>query len=197
MANDKFHIKVSKSGYNVDGSIGKIPLSKHPDAHILLSLAIPYLMGANVTLERYRQAASSLRDTPVKGVQMCLHEASTLFEDLSTITKYVKMCGEDNRYHDTWTNVRNHIRHDYREEFDKDDRKWKSARSKKLGLNEAMQTDISFSEDSIKVGTVTITTRDVKNYILWAAKLFNKTMDEARAKGYIQETEWHPDIMNS
>jgi hypothetical protein len=197
MTNDKFHIKVSKSGYNVDGKVGKPALSKRPDAHILLSLAIPYLMGAHITLERYKQAASSLRDTPVKAVQMCLYEASTLFENLSTITKYVRMCGENNRYHNTWTDIRNHIRHDYREEFDKEDRKWKNTRSEKLGLDKALQTDISFSEESIKVGKVTITTKDVQDYIFWASKLFNKTMDEARAKGYISELEWHPDIMNS
>ena len=197
MDNNNFHIKVSKKGHNIDGSVGEVPTSKRPDAHILYSLAIPYLMGANVTLERYRQAAISLKDAPVKGVQMCLHEASTLFEDLATITKYAKMCGENHRYHDTWTDVRNRIRHDFREEFDKEDRKWKNMRSEKLGLNEATQTDISFSEERIKVGSVIITLKDEQDYIMWAAELFNKTIDQARRKGYIKESEWHPDIMNS
>ena len=198
-----FGIKISKRGYDVTdkkgkkNNMGKGATPQRVDAYLLYSFAIPYLMGAWVTVQRYKQVAATLKETPVKGVQSCLHEASTLFEDLATISKYAKMCGDTHEKHKLWIDVRNHIRHDTREEFDRDDKEWKNTRAKNLGIEERLQTNIGFSEAAIKVGKVVITLKEIENYIQWAAALFNNTMNEARAKGYIKESEWHPDIMNS
>lgn len=197
MSEQEFGIKVSKRGYNIDGSEGSPYASRRVDAHILYSLAIPYLMGAYVTVQRYQQEASQLRVTPVRSSQACLHEVSTLFEDLGTISKYSSMCGDSHKNNKLWVDIRNHIRHDFREEFDKEDRKLKNARAVELGLPVEIQVDIGFSESAIRVGAVTIMLKDINDYIHWAAVLFNKVMNEAREKGYIKESEWHPDILNS
>lgn len=195
-----FGIKLSKPGYDVNdqgATSPRGPKPKRPDAHLLYSFAIPYLMGAHVTVQRYRQTASTLKTTPVVGVQSCLHEASTLFEDLTTISKYAEMCGDTHEKHQLWIDVRNHIRHDTREEYDKENKNWKNVRAERLGLDDRLQTNIGFSETAIKVGSVQITLDEIEEYLKWATELFNKTMNDARAKGYIKESEWTPDIMNS
>jgi hypothetical protein len=197
-----FGIKISKRGYDVTdkkgkkNNMGKGATPQRVDAYLLYSFAIPYLMGAWVTVQRYKQVAATLKETPVKGVQSCLHEASTLFEDLATISKYAEMCGDTHERHQLWIDVRNHIRHDTREEFDKD-KNWKHVRAERLGLDDRLQTNIGFNETAIKVGSVEILISEIEEYMKWATVLFNDTMNEARAKGYIKESEWHPDIMNS
>ncbi len=198
-----FGIKISKPGFDVTNKktnkadMGRGATVKRANSYLLYSFAIPYLMGAWVTVQRYKQESSTLKNTPVKSTQACLHETSTLFEDLATISKYAMMCGDTHEKHKLWIDVRNHIRHDTREEFDRQDKDWKNTRAKSLGIDEKLQTDIGFSESAIRVGKVIITLKEIEEYILWAAVLFNNTMNEARAKGYIKESEWHPDIMNS
>ncbi len=197
MSKNEFKIKVSKGGYNIDGTKASPPTSKRIDAHILYSLAIPYLMGAHVTVNRYRQEAAQLHATPVRSTQACLHETSTLFEDLATISKYTSMCSDNHKNGKLWVDIRNHIRHDFREEFDKEDKKIKNARAIELGLPPEIQTDIAFSEIAIRVGAITVPLKDIDDYISWAATLFNKVMNEARIKGYVKESDWYPDIMSS
>jgi hypothetical protein len=114
-------IKVSKQGYNVTDTNSKRDNSPRNNSvlpHLLYALALPYLIGAKTQVKRYQIAASYLNERPVNGVYECLHEASTLFEDLNTIGKYAEKCGSENELHQLWLDVRNHIRHDIREEYD-------------------------------------------------------------------------------
>ena len=116
----------------------------------------------------------------------CLHEASTLFEDLCTVGKYIEKCGEKHKLHKLWFDVRNHIRHDIREEFDNKTSLRKSSRAKRLKLNPKLQTDIRFDPKFIKIGGVTITIDQINDYLDWADKIISDVLSEAKKKGYIK-----------
>lgn len=182
-------IRVSNQGFdvtNIDGKRVRKPSGATLLPHLLYALALPYLFGAKKQIERYQQAASTLKERPVRGVYECLHEASTLFEDLSTVAKYAEMCGHKNKLHQLWFDVRNHIRHDVREEFDRESSLRKNKRTERLKLNPSLQTNLEFTDDSIKVGGVLIETEEINNYLEWAKVIIENTLNEARRKGHIK-----------
>lgn len=182
-------IKVSKRGFNVlniDKSRTKNFQEKRILPHLLYALALPYLNGAKKQAERYQIAALSLKEKPVIAVYECLHEASTLFEDLSTVGKYAEKCGHNNDQHQLWFDVRNHIRHDVREEFDNEDDLRKNKRAARLKLDPRLQTNIGFTENSIKVGGVTIELHQINTYIKWAESIIVGVLNDAKKKGEIK-----------
>lgn len=154
--------------------------------HLLYAMALPYFFGARTQVERYKTASSTLKQQPVKSVQTCLHEVSCLFEDLATVSKYAEMCGQTHELHSLWLDVRNHIRHDVREEFDNELDKRKNERAKRLGLNEKLQTSIGFVPETITVGGTQIAITTINDYLSWAENVIGGVLKEAEEKGWIK-----------
>lgn len=182
-------VRISKHGFNVmdtDKKPTKKLDNKGPLPHLLYAVALTYLLGARKQTERYQAAAATLKERPVHGVYDCLHETSTLFENLCTVGKYIEKCGEKHELHQLWFDVRNHIRHDIREEFDNETNSRKNSRAKRLKLNPKLQTDISFTPVSIKVGGIVIKIDQITSYLDWADKVISNVLDEAKRKGYIR-----------
>ncbi len=188
-----FCIKVSKKGFNVIDSDEQLEPSDQPKKEIKTdylryTLALPYLVGAKNQIERYRKAAQKLQGSPTIGVIECIHETSTLFEDLSTLAKYATRHGHENMNHSLWFDVRNHIRHDTREEFDDESDKRKIDRARKLKLDLKLQTEICFSINSIKVGGIIITIKQIQDYLHWLEGVMADVLVDAKEKGYIKES---------
>ncbi len=181
-------IKVSKQGFSVIDldQERKNSSTKESPPHLIYVLAIPYLHGAKIQVKRYQAVASTLKKRPSGGVIECLHEASTLFEDLCTVSKYAEKCGNTHKFHKLWLDVRNHIRHDIREELDSESDSRKNKRASRLKLNPKLQTSIGFSVDLIKVGETEIRISQISSYLSWADKVISEVMKKAKDKGQIK-----------
>ncbi len=190
-------LQVTKKGYDVKDKSVKPKENKDsekPDKKIQLEilnlLAYPYLLGAKLQLQRYRQIAKQLskESAPTK-IMFCLHEASCLFEDVATIVMYLEESGLNHPYNSLWINVRNHIRHDIRDNFDKENESRKKKRLETLGLEERFQTDMEFALEFIRIGKKTVYLKDLDNYLAWAEKHIDHILSEARKKGLLKEEE--------
>lgn len=184
-----YGIKVSYPGFDV------VDLSKDRNqslnrngklSHLLSALAWPYLLGAKTQVQRYQEAALQLPAKQVAAAMRCLHEASALFEDLNTVAKYIKRCGYFHKQDRLWLDIRNHIRHDVREEFDKEDHKSKKTRSQRLNINPKLQVYMGFSNDAIKIGETVVQIIDVEKYLKWAEGVFNTILSQAKEEGFIK-----------
>jgi len=188
-----YGIKVSKQGFdvmNIDRKRTKKFTRKASLPHLLYALALPYLFGAKKQVKRYQIEASTLKERPVNSIYGCLHEASTLLEDLNTVAKYVEKCGNKNKLHKLWLDVRNHIRHDIREEFDNESDMRKNKRAQRLKLNPKLQTNIGFTIDLIKVGGITIKIQQINAYLKWAENIILSILNDAKRKGYIKSQKY-------
>lgn len=175
-----YGIKVSKRGFDIidfNQERKNIPKSNSP-SRIKYTLALPYLYGAITQLKRYQIAASNLEKKPPESTIECIHETSTLLEDLCTVSKYVEKCGNTHRLHKLWLDVRNHVRHDIREEFDNESDSRKNSRATRLKLDPKLQTSIGFSLDVIKIGVTEIKICEVVEYLDWADKVIAKVINE-------------------
>jgi hypothetical protein len=180
-----YGIKVSKRGYSVIDldQERKGNSAKGSPPHMAYALAMPYLYGARIQIKR---AASVLKQRPSGSVMECIHEISTLFEDLCTVSKYAERCGNTHHHHKLWIDVRNHIRHDIREELDNEDDKRKNQRAARLKLNPKLQTSIGFSPELIKVGETEIEISQISSYLEWAEKIIAKVIKTAKVAGQIK-----------
>jgi hypothetical protein len=185
-----YGIKVSKRGFNV------IDLNQEPkenkdnsvQPHMEYVLALPYLYGAKMQVTRFQAAALTLKQNPSGSVITCIHEVSTLFEDLSTVSRYVEKCGNKHDFHKLIRDVRNHIRHDTRDNYDDESdfrKKDRAKRAKRLKLDPKLQTSMGFSLDLIKVGDVEIEIKEVISYLNWAEGIVAEVMKKAKDSGKI------------
>ncbi len=182
-----YGIKVSKSGFDVTdrSKPRKISSKTRPD-YIIYALSLPYLNGAYNQIQRYIYAISILEKSKTNGVIICLHEISTLFEDLDTVARYIDETGITHDLHTLIRVVRNHIRHDIRENFDVEDHKFKNQRNSILKIDPTLQTHIGFHKDSIKIGEIIISIEEIKNYLDWARKIIEQEIKKAKEMGYIK-----------
>lgn len=184
-------IKVTQQGIDVkESEIDEVKKPKSDSKrrilpHLLYAIALPYFYGAKTQIERYEHAAVALKQYPINATQTCLHEVSCLFEDLATVTKYAEMCGHSHDLHPLWLDVRNHIRHDIREEFDNKTDARKNARAKRLGLNPKLQISIGFESGLIKIGGTVIEIDMIEDYLSWAEGVIGGVLAEAQEKGWI------------
>lgn len=183
-----FGIKAAKKGYSVLDKIKSksIDFSKSTPNHIHYGLALPYLNGAYLQLERFHNVILESKIDAPNIVISCLHEVSTLFEDLSTVAIYVKMAGQDNNLHKMIIDIRNHIRHDIRENFEQEDENRSICRAKRLKIDPTLLTSINFEVDTITVGETVIKILIIKNYLDWAKVIIQESLDDAKDKGYIK-----------
>jgi len=180
-------IKASRQGFDaINPKVDIIRKPKNPTLpHLLFTFALPYLFGAKEQVKRYQTATLTLKIDTINSIYRCLHEASTLFEDLSTVAKYIEKCGYKNEMDKFWFDVRNHIRHDIREEFDNNNDKRKNERALRLKINPTLQMDLGFTMESIDIGGVTIKITQINEYLGWAEKIINKVLDRAKINGFI------------
>lgn len=190
-----YGVKISQQDVDVMSKIKKEAeaVSLESKAHILLSLAIPYLNGAYEQVTRYETAAAQLTpQNAVNVVNTCLHEVSSLFEDVCTVSKYLSdLCGYKNEKHQLWVDVRNHIRHDVRENFDttnKRDAERREKRLKRLGVSDKLQSSIGFDKDRLSIGTTVITMGEIKEYLSWASQIIADIFKKAEAEGKIKRS---------
>lgn len=182
-------IKISKQGYDVK-NMQKTPTKANKKAgmtlpYMLSSLAMPYLQGAEVTLKRYTNA-SQLVKKDVNYIFSCLHESSSLLEHLDTVDRYVIMCGQTHKLHEKILNIRNHIRHDLRDNLSQSSNKGRKQRARKLGIDERLLVHISFKEESIDVGKTSLKVSEIVEFMKYADELFKQHIKEAQAKGQIK-----------
>jgi len=182
-------VKISHKGFNVadlDKKRSVKAISKTILPHLLSGLALPYLLGAKTQVERYVSAASQLKANSTMATMSCLHEASTLFEDLNTVVIYMRKSGKDHKDHQLWMDIRNHIRHAVREEFDKENDSVKNERAQRLGLDPKLQISIGFDTDAIKVGGTLVVLSEVKKYLAWAEGVIADILAKAGEDGSIE-----------
>lgn len=190
-------MKISKQGESVTE---KVPLAnnstpqqkKEALPYILYAMALPYLFGCKTQVERYQKAAKI--EQPITKVYICLHESSCLFEDLCTIAKYTEKCGDTHELNALWIDIRNHIRHDIREEMDNDDSKQKAGRAKRLQLNPKLQFSMGYEVDVIKVGGTIVKIDTIKEYIAWAESVIESIMKPAIDAGKITGMTYNKDM---
>lgn len=184
-----YGVKISHKGFSVidlDKERSAKVVSKNVLPHLLSSLALPYLLGAKTQVERYVFVASQLKNRPSISTMGCLHEASTLFEDLNTVVIYMRKCGKDHKHHQLWMDIRNHIRHAVREEFDKEDDSAKNERAQRLSLDPKLQISIGFDTDAIKVGGTLVELSEVNKYLAWAEGVIADILVKASEDGFIE-----------
>ncbi len=185
-----FGVKVSHRGFgviNLDREQSKQTPSIEALPNLLSSLALPYLNGAKKQVGRYQRAASTLPLQPVISTMECLHEASTLFEDLNTVVVYMEKCRKNHKQHQLWKDIRNHIRHAVREDYDKENDNVKNNRAKRLCLDPKLQISIGFDKDAIKVGETVVEITDVESYLTWAEGIIAEILSKAKKNGFIRK----------
>lgn len=183
-------IRVSNRGFNVMDLKQQRSQKPSPNKtlpHLLSALALPYLLGAKTQVKRYEVTAATLSSRSTLATMECFHEASTLFEDLNTVVVYIRKCGKDHKSHQLWVDIRNHIRHAVREEYDRENDKVKNDRAKRLGLDPKLQISIGFDKDAIKVGETVVEITDVKSYLAWAESVIAEILSQAQKDGYFKQ----------
>lgn len=182
-------VRISKDGYDVVKGKSSGKISGRQDerflSYMISGIAIPYLKGAAKSLQRFMSAAEQLVNDP-NNTFTCLYESSSLLEHLDAVDRYIIMCGEQHPLHEKILNMRNHIRHDLRDNLSHESNEGRVKRAKKLGIPENLLVDISFYPESINIGTTVLTTIEIINFIEYARDLFAKHIEEAQAKGLIQ-----------
>lgn len=186
----RFTLKIAKKGFSVTNmDINKKKTSndsKKKMPHLLTAVALTYFYGSKTQLKRYQIAVSNLdKDNAVNGTYVCLHEISSLFEDVNTVAKYMEECGYKNDLHQLWLDIRNHIRHDVREEFDNNDDSRKEQRALRLKLDPKLQMDISFEVSVIHIGGTDIKISQIEEYLKWSEDIMGKILVDAQNLGYI------------
>lgn len=186
-----YGVKVFHSKLSTTNPEGKLSAKTLPE--LLSTLALPYLLGAKTQIKRYKKATLSLHKQPIPATMNCLHEASTLFEDLNTVVIYTEKCGKTHTYNKLFKDIRNHIRHTVREDLDKKENQRKNKKALELGLDPKLQINIGFDTDAIKVGERVVKLVIIKTYLNWAEEVFFKIINEAKDGNSLQKEKWAQD----
>lgn len=132
--------------------------------HLAAGLVKPFAVGARLQVRRLLSAQQTLEHDPITAVSECYHETSNLFEDLATVVHYLNACGVEGAQDQLFRDVRDHIRHDIREEFDNNEKR-KEGRAERLKMNSKLQSQISFDVGLIRVGAIEIKLVDITSYL--------------------------------
>jgi len=134
--------------------------------HLSAAMVKPFISGSRVQLERYIAAQRLASDAGISGVwtDRCLYELSSLFEHLATVAVYLKLSGFELPIMQPIIDIRHHIRHDAREEVDKDDERTRK-RGERLGLNPKLQVGIEFIDNGVKVGTTELKATEISLFL--------------------------------
>lgn len=184
-------MKVSANGYDINGKQISHEVKEEASItpHMLSAVAMAFLQGAEVSLYRYIDAAIVMK-ADINHIFTCLYELSSLMEHLDSVDRYMIMCGTTDPLHKRILNIRNHIRHDLRDNLSQESNEGRKRRAKALGINESLLVDISFTEDKIRVGTTFIETNEISDFIRRANDLFKVTIRDGIKKGFIEGAEF-------
>lgn len=181
-------LKVSKPGHSVsdpDRPPTKTDHSNNTVKEMVSALSLAFILGAEAQVGRYREAYDKTHTNAQAGTLFCLHEALTLLEDLDTLSWYAQKCGETHQLNKTIRDMRNHARHDLRENIDHISNDGRTKRTKKLGVHQNLLVSIGFSEEAIKMGSTVLTLEEVSEYIKWATNILSGVMAEGIKAGRI------------
>lgn len=163
--------KIAKTGHSVanpDAPAKGDSQSEDTLKEMVSGISLAFILGAKEQLTRYREAYSKVAANPQAGVLYCLHESLMLLEDLDTLSWYTQVCGETHDLNKTIRDMRNHARHDLRENINHENNDGRKTRAKNLGLHQNLMVHIGFDENAIKMGVTVLTIDQAKEYILWA-----------------------------
>jgi hypothetical protein len=149
----------------------------------VLYFLIAYYRGSVTQIHRYLRAIKELengKDFSFPRLLDCLHEISSLFENLFAMYKYFEKIGIEHESHQIWKDVRHHVRHDFREQIDENDKRT-IRRAKKLQLKPNMLTNLEFGSKVIKIGNMIIEISDINEYLRWARSAISPLIKEARS----------------
>jgi hypothetical protein len=184
--------KVAKAGHSVanpDAPPKGGDQSVDTVKEMISTLSLAFILGAQQQIERYKEAYAKAKTNPQAGVMYCLHEALTLLEDLDTLSWYTQKCGETHDLNKTIRNMRNHARHDIRENIDHESNDGRRKRAKQLGVHQNLMVHIGFDENAIKMGGTVLTLDEATRYIEWATNILTEVMAGAIQAGRIKGAE--------
>jgi hypothetical protein len=181
--------KIAKTGHSVTNPDSPAKIGgKSEDTlkEMVSSISLAFILGAKEQLTRYKDAYSKVKANPQVGVMYCLHEALTLLEDLDTLSWYAQVCGETNDLNKVIRDMRNHARHDLRENINHESNDGRKKRAKKLGLHQNLMVHIGFDENTIKMGTTTLTLSQAEEYVEWAESILTTVIADGVKTGRIK-----------
>lgn len=184
--------KVAKTGHSVTDPNAPVKTGIQSDdtlKEMVSGISLAFILGAKEQLARYQVAYSKVKTNPQIGVMYCLHEALTLLEDLDTLSWYTQVCGETNDLNKVIRDMRNHARHDLRENINHESNDGRQKRAKKLGVHENLMVHIGFDENTIKMGTTALTLSQASDYIEWAENILTTAMANGVKAGKIEGVE--------
>lgn len=184
--------KIAKTGHSVTDPDAPVKTGCQSDdilKEMVSGISLAFVLGAKEQLVRYREAYSKVKANPQAGVMYCLHEALTLLEDLDTLSWYTQVCGETNNLNKVIRDMRNHARHDLRENINHESNDGRKKRAKQLGIHQNLMVHIGFDENAIKMGATTLTLSQAKEYVEWAENILTTVMANGVKAGRIKGVE--------
>lgn len=182
--------KISKTGYDVlDKEKPRASTVNFDKKDYLISvIAIPFIKGAQIQVTRYIEATEWFSNDSVEASYRCFYEFSSLIEHLIAVAKYCELFGEKHNKHDLWLDIRNHIRHDIRENIHSETHPKKIMRSTQLKIDPTLEFDLTFYKNHIKVGKAIITISEIFEFLDWAVEIASKATSVATSKGLIKRS---------
>ncbi len=186
--------KVAKMGFDIFKDEGKDAQNKvnnksrSSNTYFYPVLALAYFYGAEEQLLRYKRALSSTRC--IDSALISLHEVSCLLEDLETVGIYLNKCGETHKLNSLIKTMRDHVRHDLREQFDDYSDNRKIEKHENLEISSHLQTEMYFDLEYIRIGKKKLSINAIEQYLDWAWACMEEILDSALKKGYLKEKFW-------
>ena len=180
-------IKISAPGYDVNGQgVESSSNTPYVDPAMVSIIAAAFIRGARAALRRYVEAAQATKQD-INNIYTCIYESSNLLENLDIVDRYMEMCGQPHSLPVNIRDMRNHIRHDLRDNLSDPENRIRTNRAKNLGIDEAFMVSMAFDTDEIKIGATSLMVEDVTVFIDEAERFFSNTtraaVDAGRIKG--------------
>lgn len=180
-------IKISALGYDVNGQeVESSSNTPYVDPAMISTIAAAFIHGARAALRRYVEAAQATKQD-INNIYTCIYESSNLLENLDIVDRYMEMCGQPRSLPVNIRDMRNHIRHDLRDNLSHPENRIRTNRAKNLGIDEAFMVSMAFDTDEIKIGATSLMVEDVTVFIDEAERFFSNTtraaVDAGRIKG--------------
>lgn len=186
-------IKVSSPGHDINGDNNSKPFNGTPkmEPYLIASVAIAFVYGAEMALRRYVVAAEATKQD-TNHIFECIYETSNLVENLDILDHYMSMCGQTLNAPFNIRVIRNHIRHDHRENLTAPDNAPRTRRADALGVDNRLLVSMGFEPQMIKIGSTLLSISDARAFIEEASKYFHGVTQVAIDKGLIKGARISP-----
>lgn len=147
--------------------------------------------GARESISRYKGSFRQLKQTKqMNYFYKCMYETSNLLEHLNSVRWYTEaISGSPDELGQTIKDMRNHLRHDLRENLPDPENKIRVSRAKHLRIDENFLVHIGIDANGIKMGDTELNFEDVENLLSRAGELFQRIIKTAEKEGRIQPNE--------